>query len=68
MLAPENEKVASLNQHIKNYDDVVAYQQKTALRSEFDRLSQQKDKTGCRLDGLYAINPLPVACRLPKGS
>lgn len=58
VLAPENELVENLRNYIKNYDEVVDYQKKTALRSEFDRISQVKDKTGCKLDGIYAINPL----------
>ena len=58
VLAPENQLVDTLKDNIKNYNEVIDYQKKTALRSEFDRISQVKDKTGCRLDGIYAINPL----------
>ena len=58
VLAPENQLVENLRSYIKNYNDVIEYQKKTALRSEFDRISQVKDKTGCKLEGIYAINPL----------
>ena len=58
VLAPENNLVERLKDYIKNYNEVVEYQKKTALKSEFDRISQVKDKTGCRLGGIYAINPL----------
>ena len=58
VLAPENQLVENLREYIKNYDEVIEYQKKTALRSEFDRISQVKDKTGCKLEGIYAINPL----------
>ena len=58
VLAPENELVDKLKAHIKNFDEVVEYRNKTALRSEFDRMSDQKEKTGCILDGLYIINPV----------
>ena len=58
VLAPENNLIEKLKDQIINYDEVVAYQKKTALRSEFDRLSQVKEKTGARLNGIYAINPL----------
>ena len=61
VLAPENKLVEKLKKHIKNYDAVQEYVKKTALRSEFDRLSQLKDKTGCSLEGLYAINPITKA-------
>ena len=57
-LAPENKLVDDLKSNIKNYEQVIEYRQKTALRSEFDRISQQKEKTGCKLDGIFAINPL----------
>lgn len=58
VLAPENNTLAILKQHIKNNEEIEKYQQATALRSEFDRISQVKDKTGCRVDGIYAINPI----------
>lgn len=58
VLAPENPLVEELKDKIKNYDEVVEYQKQTALRSEFDRISQVKEKTGCKLEGIYAINPI----------
>ncbi len=58
VLAPENKLVDNLKNNIKNFKDVLAYRKKTALRSEFDRLSDQKEKTGCVLEGLFAINPV----------
>lgn len=57
-LAPEHKLVEKLKNKIKNYDEVVAYQKETSLKSEFDRISNVKDKTGCKLEGLYAINPV----------
>ena len=61
VLAPENKLVDELKQNIKNFDSVLEYRQKTALKTEFDRISQAKDKTGCKLEGIYAINPLTNA-------
>lgn len=58
VLAPENELIENLKDKISNLDEVKEYQRKTALRSEFDRISQVKDKTGCQLKGIYAINPV----------
>lgn len=57
-LAPENELVEKLAPYIKNMNAVREYQRKTALRSEFDRKSNVKDKTGCLLEGIKAINPV----------
>lgn len=58
VLAPEHHLIEKLKANIKNYSEVTAYQKRTALRSEFDRMSNQKDKTGCKVDGIYAINPV----------
>lgn len=58
VLAPENSKLEQLKDKITNFDEIIKYQEKTALRSEFDRISQVKDKTGCKVGGVYAINPL----------
>lgn len=58
VLAPEHDLVEVLKSNIKNFDEVLAYKEKTALRSEFDRLSDQKEKTGCKLEGVYAVNPV----------
>lgn len=57
-LAPENDLVEKLAPFIKNMNEVREYQRKTALRSEFDRKSNVKDKTGCLLEGIQAINPV----------
>ncbi|MBE7074955.1 MAG: leucine--tRNA ligase [Clostridiales bacterium] len=61
VLAPENNLIEKLSSYIKNIDEVKEYQIKTSYKSEFDRLSQVKDKTGCQLKGLYAINPITKA-------
>lgn len=58
VMAPENHLVDKFKDSIKNYDEVLEYRKKTALRSEFDRLSDQKSKTGCKLEGVYVINPV----------
>ena len=61
VMAPEHEMIDKLKDYIKNYDDVKAYQKETTYRSELDRISDQKDKTGCKLDGIYAVNPITNA-------
>lgn len=58
VLAPEHNLVNKLEKYIENIDEVKAYIEKTALKSEFDRISQVKDKSGCRLEGLSAVNPV----------
>ena len=56
-LAPENKLLEKVKMNIKNYDEVLEYQKQTSYRSNFDRISKQKDKTACVLEGVYGINP-----------
>ena len=58
VMAPEHELISKLKDNIKNYEEVKKYQEETRYRSELDRISNQKEKTGCILEGLYAINPV----------
>ena len=57
-LAPENNLLDDIKSSITNFADIEAYRVKTSLRSEFDRMSDSKEKTGCKVEGVYAINPL----------
>lgn len=58
VMAPEHEKIEQFKNIIKNYDEVCEYQKQTSYKSEFERISDQKEKTGCILEGIYAINPV----------
>ena len=58
VLAPENKIVDSLKDKITNWSDVEAYRKETAKKSEFDRTEMNKDKSGCKLEGITAINPV----------
>ncbi|MBR3523512.1 MAG: leucine--tRNA ligase [Bacilli bacterium] len=58
VLAPENKLVDDLKDRIKNWDEVVAYREETAKKSDMDRTELNKGKTGVRLEGIYAINPV----------
>lgn len=58
VLAPEHELVKKLKDKIKNYDEVQKYIEKAANKTEFERSQMLKEKTGCRLEGIYAINPI----------
>ena len=58
VMAPEHKLIDELKDSINNYDKVKEYQKQTTYRSELDRISDQKEKTGCVLDGIYAINPI----------
>ena len=58
VLAPENKLVDDLKDRIKNWDEVVKYREETAKKSDMDRTELNKGKTGVRLEGIYAINPV----------
>ena len=57
VLAPENKIVDKLKDKITNWSEVEEYRKLTAKKSEFDRTEMNKDKTGCKLEGITAINP-----------
>lgn len=58
VLAPESKLVDELKDRIKNWDEVVAYRAEVAKMSDKDRTSLNKEKTGVKLEGVYAINPV----------
>ncbi len=58
VLAPEGKIVQELRPMIKNWDDVEKYIKETAKKSEFDRTEMNKSKSGCKLEGIQAINPV----------
>ncbi|MBQ7917404.1 MAG: leucine--tRNA ligase [Clostridia bacterium] len=58
VIAPEHKLVDELKDKITNWDEVEKYRKETAKKSEFDRTEMNKDKSGCKLEGITAINPV----------
>ncbi len=58
VLAPDGEIVKGLLDRVENRDEVQAYIDETAKKSDMDRTELNKTKSGCPLKGLYAINPV----------
>ena len=58
VLAPENKLVTELKDRITNWEEVQAYIEETAKKSDLERTELNKGKTGCELKGVYAINPV----------
>jgi len=58
VLAPESKLVESLKPRIKNWEEVNNYIQETIKKSDLERTELNKGKTGCKLAGVYAINPV----------
>ncbi|MBN2503758.1 MAG: leucine--tRNA ligase, partial [Bacilli bacterium] len=58
VIAPEHDLVKEHKHRIVNISEVEDYIEKAKLKSEFERIQLVKEKTGVRLEGLEAINPL----------
>ncbi len=58
VMAPEHPIIDENKDMIKNMADVEAYRAECAKKTEFERTQLVKDKTGVKLDGIAAINPV----------
>ncbi len=58
VISPEHPIIEKLAPMLKNTDEIKAYQEEAARKSDFERTEVAKDKTGVRLDGVEAINPV----------
>lgn len=58
VIAPEHPIIQKYRDSIANIADLDAYKTECAKKSEFERTQLVKDKTGVKIDGLTAINPI----------
>ena len=58
VISPEHPAVETWADKLANIDAVRAYREEAARKSDFERTELNKDKTGVRLDGVRAINPV----------
>ena len=58
VLAPDGDLVQQLMPRIGNPDEVKAYIDETIKKTDMDRTELNKTKSGCCLQGIYAINPV----------
>ena len=58
VISPEHPFIEKWAPNIKNMDEVRAYQQEAAKKSDFERTEINKEKTGVKLDGVMGINPV----------
>ncbi len=58
VLAPEHPFLKQWRDKIENWDEVTAYVQMAARKSDFERSELNKDKTGVEIKGVRAINPV----------
>ena len=57
VMSPEHKLIDKMKDSITNWDTVEAYRKEAATKSEFERTELAKEKTGVKLEGVYAINP-----------
>ena len=57
VMSPEHPLIEKMKDSITNYDEVLAYKTEAAKKSEFERTELAKEKTGVKLEGIYAVNP-----------
>ena len=58
VMSPEHPLLEKWADKIKNYDEVCTYKQEAAKKSDFERTELSKEKSGVKLIGVTAINPV----------
>lgn len=58
VIAPEHPIIEKYRDSIANIAELDAYKAECAKKSEFERTQLVKDKTGVKIDGLTAVNPV----------
>lgn len=58
VISPEHPLIEKWADRLANMDEIRKYQAEAARKSDFDRTEMNKNKTGVKLDGVTAINPV----------
>ena len=58
VVSPEHPYIDKYKDSINNYEEVLAYRDAAARKSDFERTELAKEKTGVEIQGLKAINPV----------
>ncbi len=58
VISPEHPIIEKLSGVIGNMDEIRKYQEAAARKSDFERTEVAKDKTGVKIDGVEAVNPV----------
>ena len=58
VVAPEHPLIENNKDRITNMDEIVKYQEEAKKKTEFERVQLAKDKTGVKIEGLVAVNPI----------
>ncbi|MBQ8514537.1 MAG: leucine--tRNA ligase [Ruminococcus sp.] len=58
VMSPEHPLIEKWSDQLQNMDEIRAYQEKAARKSDFERTEMAKEKTGVCLKGVSGINPV----------
>ncbi|MBQ3284963.1 MAG: leucine--tRNA ligase [Ruminococcus sp.] len=58
VMSPEHPYIEKWADKLTNLDAIKSYQRESAKKSDFERTEMNKDKTGVKLEGVTAINPV----------
>ncbi len=58
VVSPEHPIIEKYKDELKNWDEIDAYREQAAHKSDFERAELAKEKTGVCIDGLTAVNPV----------
>ena len=58
VVSPEHPIIDKYRDELKNWDEISAYREQAARKSDFERAELAKEKTGVKIDGMTAINPV----------
>ncbi len=58
VVAPEHPIIEAMKDKINNYQAIIDYKNKANEKTEFERTELTKEKTGVRIEGIKAINPV----------
>ena len=58
VISPEHPYVKQWKDKVGNWDEIQAYVEEAARKSDFERAELNKEKTGVKIQGIEAINPV----------
>ena len=58
VMSPEHALIDKWRDNLENFEEIEAYKAEAAKKSDFERTEMAKEKTGVRLCGVAAINPV----------
>ena len=58
VIAPEHPLIDKYADKISNIDAITAYREECQKKTEFERVNLVKEKTGVRIEGITAVNPV----------